>query len=240
MRRGPRASLYRDRGEEKPFPRRNEGGSVKTNEGSVVEGERRAEQQPLAGTCRCSASQACPEGEVRSREHKSSVNCVCYIKDYFLSLHPLVSGVIFSQLLAGPGTSSAALRPLRPEQHVCLRVHCCFRQVPEPQAGGPAPATGHRTGLPPPRCPPWLLALQAPGQTRLVWSLCLKHTALPHPHPHAWRSTSYPELPSSPLIPEPQPRPAPGPALHLAPLQLREPSSVPRLLLGFPPGRGHC
>lgn len=79
------------------------------------------EQQPLAaGMCRCSASQACPEGEVRSREHKSSVNCVCYIKDYFLSLHPLVSGVIFSQLLAGPGTSSAALRPLRPEQHVCL------------------------------------------------------------------------------------------------------------------------
>lgn len=212
MRRGPRASLYRDWGGN-AFPRRSEGGSVRSNEGASRQA-RRARRQPLAaGLCRRPAARARPQGEVRPRERKSSVNCVCCIKEYFLSLHPLVSGVIFSQLRAGPGPGSPALRPLHPEQQARLRVTslsptqkprcCCVAFRPEARL---LPQDVRR-GRPRLAVPPCSSPRESPAQARLVAAPETRCTS-----PRAFARTCCPERPSSPPIAEPQPRSAPGPA----------------------------
>lgn len=248
MRRGPRASLYRDWGGN-AFPRRSEGGSVRSNEGA----SRQARRQPLAaGLCRRPAARARPQGEVRPRERKSSVNCVCYIKEYFLSLYPLVSGVIFSQLRAGPGPGSPALRPLHPEQQARLRVtslsptqkpRCC-RVAFRPEARLlPQDA---RRGRPRLAVPPCSSPRESPAQTRLVAAPETRCTS-----PRAFARTCCPERPSSPPIAEPQPRSAPGPAA-LPPRACSVAAVCPQTAVvggrhlspdrcsGFPPGRGRC
>lgn len=82
------------------------------------------------------ASQAGAQRKMRSRERQSSVRCVRYIKENFLSLRPLASSVVFSQLPARrPGASAPALRPPARPLPVCvsparLRAPCCFPPAP--------------------------------------------------------------------------------------------------------------
>lgn len=120
---------------------------------------------------------------MRSREHTSSVHCVCYIKENFLSLHPRCLASSFPSCPPAPERAPQPSVPctLHPEQQACLCVRPaaplvslspvrkprCYRVAFRPEATLLL-QDARQQGPPQPSQPTSVLASRAPGPNQGV------------------------------------------------------------------------